>query len=360
MDYGAHQIFSGKEDNYGGVVVNLIETEPMTTAQEFESKLDVSLTAWKVQVLEDTRIWIKLSSQLSSLVDSAIKRGFTYHHAENEYVSHLALFLPINASHRIGIGAFVLNKSREVLVVQEIGGRFKGTGVWKLPTGIIQEGEDIWTGAVSEVEEETGIKTKFVEVLAFRHMGADRVREARLQTLSSDNRYIFVLVDDHSRYMWSILLKDKGEAFNKFKKFREIVEKETGARIKTLRTDRGGEFCSREFQAFCETYGITRHLTAPYSPQQNGIVERRNRTLLVSQWMPIEEYVNQPINQTKEMFRFMSNICLKRSQEKENYTGFSTVMTKNSAGKESYLYCSVDHCRPPQRKCCRRREPSKR
>lgn len=54
MDYGAHQIFSGKEDNYGGVVVNLIETEPMT-AQEFESKLDVSLTAWKVQVLEDTR-----------------------------------------------------------------------------------------------------------------------------------------------------------------------------------------------------------------------------------------------------------------------------------------------------------------
>lgn len=96
----------------------------------------------------------------------------------------------------------------------------------------------------------------------------------------ANNRYIFVLIDDHSRYMWSILLKDKGEAFDKFKKFREIVERETGTRIKTLRTDRGGEFCSREFQAFCETYGITRHLTAPYSPQQNGVVERRNRTLL--------------------------------------------------------------------------------
>ncbi|KAH0891972.1 hypothetical protein HID58_054401 [Brassica napus] len=59
--------------------------------------------------------------------------------------------------------------------------------------------------------------------------------------------------------------------------------------------------------------------------------------------MPIEEYVNQPFNQKKEMLRFMANICLKRSHGKENYAGFSTVLTKNSAAKESYLYCSVDH-----------------
>ncbi|KAL1219423.1 Retrovirus-related Pol polyprotein from transposon TNT 1-94 [Cardamine amara subsp. amara] len=47
-----------------------------------------------------------------------------------------------------------------------------------------------------------------------------------------------------------------------------------------FRTDRGGEFISHEFQSFCEKYGIKRQLTAPYSPQQNGVVERRNRTLL--------------------------------------------------------------------------------
>lgn len=47
-----------------------------------------------------------------------------------------------------------------------------------------------------------------------------------------------------------------------------------------LRTDRGGEFVSNEFQFYCESNGITRQLTAPYSPQQNGVVERRNRTLL--------------------------------------------------------------------------------
>lgn len=94
------------------------------------------------------------------------------------------------------------------------------------------------------------------------------------------NRYIFVLIDDHSRYMWTILLQEKGDAFEKFKKFKAIIEAEAKTTIKTLRTDRGGEFTSMEFREFCDKTGIQRHLTAPYTPQQNGVVERRNRTLL--------------------------------------------------------------------------------
>lgn len=94
------------------------------------------------------------------------------------------------------------------------------------------------------------------------------------------NRYIFVLIDDHSRYMWSILLKEKSEAFEKFKIFKKIVENETNVTIKTLRTDRGGEFTSTKFRAYCEKTRVQRHLTAPYTPQQNRVVERRNRTLL--------------------------------------------------------------------------------
>ncbi|KAG7594052.1 Integrase catalytic core [Arabidopsis thaliana x Arabidopsis arenosa] len=97
---------------------------------------------------------------------------------------------------------------------------------------------------------------------------------------SAANRYIFVLIDDYSRYMWTVLLKEKGDAFQKFKNFKNLVEKESEARIQTLRTDRGGEFVSHEFNTFCEEHGIKRHLTAPYTPQQNGVVERRNRTLM--------------------------------------------------------------------------------
>ncbi|KAG7582944.1 Zinc finger CCHC-type superfamily [Arabidopsis suecica] len=97
---------------------------------------------------------------------------------------------------------------------------------------------------------------------------------------SAGNMYIFVLIDDFSRYMWTILLKDKSDAFCKFKIFKTMVEKETEEKIQTLRTDRGGEFVSLEFNSFCEEFGIKRHLTAPYSPQQNGVVERRNRTMM--------------------------------------------------------------------------------
>ena len=97
---------------------------------------------------------------------------------------------------------------------------------------------------------------------------------------AGNNRYVFVLIDDCSRYMWTILMKEKSEAFIKFKRFKVMIEQETGSSIKTFRSDRGGEFNSQEFQEFCSESGIKRHLTAPYSPQQNGVVERRNRTLL--------------------------------------------------------------------------------
>ena len=90
------------------------------------------------------------------------------------------------------------------------------------------------------------------------------------------NRYIFVLIDDHTGYMWSILLKEKGEAFNNFKRFKAIAEHETKATIKKFQTDRGGEFTSSKFTIFCETSGIQRNLTAPYAPEKNGVVERRN------------------------------------------------------------------------------------
>lgn len=93
-------------------------------------------------------------------------------------------------------------------------------------------------------------------------------------------RYMFVLIDDCSRYMWTMLLQEKSEAFEKFKKFKVLAEHETKFELRTFRTDRGGEFCSNDFVAYCERNGVNRHLTEPYSPQQNKVVERQNRTLL--------------------------------------------------------------------------------
>ena len=61
------------------------------------------------------------------------------------------------------------------------------------------------------------------------------------------NKYFMLLVDDFSRMMWVYMIKSKDEALNAFKKFRATVERKENKRILVLRTDRGGEFCSKEF-----------------------------------------------------------------------------------------------------------------
>ncbi|GJR19933.1 zinc finger, CCHC-type containing protein [Tanacetum coccineum] len=76
------------------------------------------------------------------------------------------------------------------------------------------------------------------------------------------------------------ILTTKDQAFSTFKEFRQQIEMETRMKLRMLRTDRGGEFTSNEFTKYCKENGIARQLTAPYSPQQNGVVERRNRTVL--------------------------------------------------------------------------------
>ncbi|KAG6523002.1 hypothetical protein ZIOFF_020159 [Zingiber officinale] len=81
-------------------------------------------------------------------------------------------------------------------------------------------------------------------------------------------------------WMWVFILAAKNDAFRAFKKFKFLTENKTEYKIKTLRTDRDNEFLSTEFTQFCENEGIERHLTVPYTPQQNGVVERQNRTMM--------------------------------------------------------------------------------
>eukprot|EP00253_Pinus_taeda_P032341 PITA_32341 len=80
--------------------------------------------------------------------------------------------------------------------------------------------------------------------------------------------------------MWVYFLKYKSDAFSTFQKFKTLVEKESGYNIMTLRTDNRGEFCSSAFSNFCDTHGIKRQLTTLDTPQQNNVVERRNRMVV--------------------------------------------------------------------------------
>jgi hypothetical protein len=80
--------------------------------------------------------------------------------------------------------------------------------------------------------------------------------------------------------MWMILLKSKDEAATAIRRFHAEAEKESRQPLRVLRTDRGGEFTAVDFAEWCTDRGVQRHLTAPYSPQWNGVVERRNQTVV--------------------------------------------------------------------------------
>ncbi|KAM1721711.1 hypothetical protein ACFX12_023214 [Malus domestica] len=92
--------------------------------------------------------------------------------------------------------------------------------------------------------------------------------------------YYITFTDDHSRFGYVYLMKYKSESFERFKEFKNEVEKQTGKQIKTLRSDRGGEYLSNKFLDYLKECGIVSQWTPPGTPQHNGVSERRNRTLM--------------------------------------------------------------------------------
>ncbi|KAL8138193.1 hypothetical protein V2J09_004194 [Rumex salicifolius] len=169
------ELLSAINDVHGGVIVEM--RDPMDS-KVFQTMLKASMLKW---IQEGKKgVWLKLPIGLANLIESAVQimsqsqEGFWYHHAEPNYlmlvqwIPKINSTIPANASHRVRVGAIVINDKRELLVVQEISGRFRGTGIWKIPTGVLEEGEDVHTAVMREVKEETGIDTEFIEILAFR------------------------------------------------------------------------------------------------------------------------------------------------------------------------------------------------
>jgi transposase InsO family protein len=93
-------------------------------------------------------------------------------------------------------------------------------------------------------------------------------------------RYFLLLVDDLSCYMWVMVLGSKGEAADAIRRAQAAAVVECGRKLRVLRTDNGGEFTAAEFTSYYADKGIQRHYSAPYSSQQNGVVERRNQTVV--------------------------------------------------------------------------------
>ena len=99
-----------------------------------------------------------------------------------------------------------------------------------------------------------------------------------VQSLSGSLYYV-TFIDDSTRKVWIYFLKKKSEVFDIFRKWKAMVENETGLKVKRLRSDNGGEYTDQRFREFCANNGIKMEKTVPGTPQQNGVAERMNRTL---------------------------------------------------------------------------------
>ena len=138
----------------------------------FTARLRASLRRWAA---DGTRCaWLKVPPSRGEFISVLHGEGFGLHHADAEgvmlsrWLSAEADQRPGYASHFVGVGAVVTNRAGEILLVQE---RFDDTGLaerWKIPGGLVEEGEGVEAAAVREVREETGVETEFVSMIAVR------------------------------------------------------------------------------------------------------------------------------------------------------------------------------------------------
>lgn len=103
-----------------------------------------------------------------------------------------------------------------------------------------------------------------------------------MMPMNSLGRYLYYLTStyDYSRKTWIYFLKKKDEVFSWFRHFKALIENQTEKNIKISRTDNGTEYESNEFHDFLKEAGIKRETTTPYTPEHNGVTERKNCTIV--------------------------------------------------------------------------------
>ncbi|MCO5610627.1 hypothetical protein L7F22_064866 [Adiantum nelumboides] len=157
--------------------------------------------------------------------------------------------------------------------------------------------------------------------------------------------YFLTFVDDMSRKVWVYFLKNKSEVFSYFKQSKAMVEKECGRFIKTLRSDQGGEFRSKEFEELCWNQGIRRQYTCAYTPQQNGVAERKNRVIVEHARAMLNEgnlpklYWAKAVNTSVHLMNMSPTEALTRLTREEAYSGIKpNVSTLKVFGCVAYMH----------------------
>ncbi|KAI5336252.1 hypothetical protein L3X38_015519 [Prunus dulcis] len=166
-------------------------------------------------------------------------------------------------------------------------------------------------------------------------------------TIISGNKYFLTFIDDCTRMCWVYFMQFKLEVFNIFKKFKAMVELQSGYKMKKLRSDRCGEYTSTEFLQFCEEIGLERQLTVAYSPQQNRVVERKNKTIVeMSKTMMKEKKLTYKLwEEAVNTAVYIQNRCPTKALD--NITPFEAFSGRKPGVKHLRVFGSICFCHVP-------------
>ncbi|GJY12076.1 zf-CCHC domain-containing protein [Tanacetum coccineum] len=198
--------------------------------------------------------------------------------------------------------------------------------------------------------------TRCLELLHMDLFGPSAIRSY------GGNRYTLVIVDDYSRYTWTRFLKNKTEAFDQFKIFSKKIQNQLGYTIVSIRTDHNREFDNEvQFGEFYNANGITHNFSAPRTPQSNGVVERKNRTLqemsrtmLNEQSLPQKFWCNAVDTSTFILDRILIRVILGKTPYElligySQYINAYIILNKHTRKVEESLNLTFDETLPPSK-----------
>ena len=199
-------LLQSKTNMFNGVIVDPCTLPKL--ADEFGPALSRSVRAWARQGCDV--VWLEIPIAQADLIPVAVNAGFVFHHSAPDYlmlVYRLSAdaFVPPFASHYIGAGGIVINDRQELLVVWEKAHRSNGRRYYKLPGGTLHQGEHLVDGVIREVEEETGVRTRFESLVCFRHWHGYRFGKSDIYficRLSPLTRAITIQVSEIAECLW--------------------------------------------------------------------------------------------------------------------------------------------------------------
>ncbi|KAI5313660.1 hypothetical protein L3X38_042836 [Prunus dulcis] len=167
------------------------------------------------------------------------------------------------------------------------------------------------------------------------------------KTASMSGKHWFVtFVDDYSRISWVCKMMHKDEVLNIFLNWKKMVGTQTGKKIKTLRSDNGGEYTSDPFFKLCRDEGIVRHFTVRGTPQQNGVVKRLNITLLekvrstIEGKTPIKKWTGKPASDYDFLHIFGCPVYFRVTERKLNPRAKKAIFIGFKSGVKGYrIWC---------------------